>query len=97
MGTQMSFTHILINAPTQAGLMATVTLTVDGNSDSKVFNLGNGFTTHVIDVDADRMCGWLASLSVTFDTGISTAPAQVWAVEAYGVARLNLVPIDTDV
>jgi hypothetical protein len=97
MGMQMSFTHILITAPIQPGLFATVTLTVDGNSDSKVFNLGNGFTTHVIDVDADRMCGWLASLSVTFNTGASTAPAQVWAVEAYGAMRLNLVPIDTDV
>jgi len=97
MGMQMSFTHILINAPIQPGLFATVTLTVDGNTDTKVFNLGNGFATHVIDVDADRMCGWLASLSVTFNTGASTAPAQVWAVEAYGVPRLNLVPIDTDI
>jgi hypothetical protein len=97
LGAQKTFCFLLINAPVQPGLMAAVTLTVDGNSESKVFNLGNGYTTHIIDVDADRMCGFLGSLEVSFSTGASTAPAQVWAVEAYGVTRLNLLPQADDV
>lgn len=104
-GTIKTYTHVVVNAPIQQGVTATVTLTLDpGSSPSKVyawnFDLGLGPTliAEVPTYGAGNL-GVLASLtvSVTNTLNPAPAPAMLYSVQCFGTMAYNLIPSNVGV